>query len=81
MLKPKSNDISLKRTGIHILSMPAVTAYVSMANDRIYHLSFDPFVLVIRKTLRREKRPIDSRHRLKENVNGVKSEISEEVTR
>jgi hypothetical protein len=64
MLKPKSNDISLKRTGIHILSMPAVTAYVSMANDRIYHLSFDPLVLVIEKTFHRERSPIDSQDRL-----------------
>jgi hypothetical protein len=38
MLKPKSDDISLKRTGIHILSVPTITPYVSMVNANIYHL-------------------------------------------
>jgi hypothetical protein len=38
MPKPKSDDISLKRTGIHNLSAPAVAAYVSMVRVNIYHL-------------------------------------------
>jgi hypothetical protein len=65
MLKPKSNDISLKRTGMHILSAPTTEPYVSIANANIYHLEFDLFVSVIEKNAL-------SHQRLKENVKGVK---------
>jgi hypothetical protein len=41
-LSPRSWDISLKRTGIHIKGMPDTSVWVNAAMVRTYHLYIDP---------------------------------------